>query len=163
MKTPRHKPPIALTTHVTDRNLQQFIGYNMKRTFLIIQEDMARTLEPLGLRMMTFSTLAIIIENPDITQTQLAQALGIERSGVVVLVDELENAELISRNKVEGDRRSYALRPTLIGQKLWRNAQEQVHAHETALFAALPITDRSHLRETLRHFVRLTANGEEER
>ena len=72
----------------------------------------------LGLRQTTFSALATIIENPDITQTQLGHALSIERSGVVLIVDEMENADIITRNKVKTDRRSYALRATLKGSQV---------------------------------------------
>lgn len=152
------KPPLR----VTDKNLQQFIGYSMKRAFLIVQEDMANTLKPLGLRMMTFSSLAIIVENPDISQKYLAGALGIDRSGVVVLVDELEKEGLISREKVEGDRRSYALRASLSGQKLWKKAQSNVLAHERALFTGLSEPERDAMHQNLSRFVRYTAKDSEE-
>ncbi|NVO28625.1 MarR family transcriptional regulator [Donghicola sp. C2-DW-16] len=134
----------------SDRSLRQFIGYSMKQNYLLIREDMIRTIEPLGLRVATFSALAIINENPDITQTQLAQALRIERSGTVVIVDELENADLIGRNRVEGDRRSYALRATLAGQKLWKKAEAAVQAHERALLSALSEEEQTALYDMLR-------------
>ncbi|MET3599805.1 MarR family winged helix-turn-helix transcriptional regulator [Martelella mangrovi] len=124
-------------TGATDDYLGAFIGYNMKRAFLLVQEDMRRVLEPLGLRMMTFSVLSIVVENPDISQTQLSQVLKIERSGMVVLVDELENGDLISRNRVPGDRRTYALRATPKGQRLWEKAKAAVEGHEATLFGGL--------------------------
>ncbi len=157
-KTKIAKPPVS----VSDKNLRQFVGYSMKRAFLLVQEDMANTLKPLGLRMMTFSSLAIIVENPDISQKYLAQALGIDRSGVVVLVDELEKEGLISREKVEGDRRSYALRASLSGQKLWKKAQSKVQAHEQALFAGLSEAERDHMHAGLNRFVAYTAKDSEE-
>lgn len=137
-------------TEITDTNLRQFVGYNMKRAFLTVREDLAMTLEPLGLRMTSFSALAIIQENPDISQSRLAEALHIERSGVVVLVDELESADLISRNRVEGDRRQYALRTTEAGEAKWQEAERGVHAHEDALFQDLTDTERATLRDLLR-------------
>lgn len=140
----------APSSEPPDENLRQFAGYNMKRVYMRVRADLAETLEPLGLRIATFSALAVILETPDITQTQLAQALKVERSGVVVLVDELENAELIARNRAKGDRRSYALRATLKGRRLWAKAEAQVHAHEARLFAALSAEERAALREMLR-------------
>ena len=148
------KSSVKPAVRTTDRNLSQFTGYNMKRAFLLVQEDMAKTLAPLGLRMMTFSALAVIVENPDMTQTQLSQALGIERSGVVTLVDELEQADLISRNKVEGDRRSYALRETVKGRRLWQKAEAQVQAHEKAIFSVLSDAEYATLHDALRRVVR---------
>ncbi|MGR3780059.1 MAG: MarR family winged helix-turn-helix transcriptional regulator [Albimonas sp.] len=141
--------PSAAPSEVTDERLRQFAGYNMKRVYMKVRADMTGTLAPAGLRVATFSALAVILENPDITQTQLAQALKVERSGVVVLVDELENADLIARNRVKGDRRSYALRATLKGRRAWAKAEALVHAHEARLFAALAPEDRERLHALL--------------
>ncbi|MCA0043169.1 MarR family winged helix-turn-helix transcriptional regulator [Celeribacter litoreus] len=133
----------------TDCNLRQFVGYNMKRAFLTVREDLASVLEPIGLRMTSFSALAVIVENPDISQSRLAEALHIERSGVVVLVDELERAEFIERGRVEGDRRQYALRATPIGEAKWAEAEKAVHAHEDGLFADLTDEERASLKSLL--------------
>jgi len=130
-------------------NLRQFAGYEMKLAYLLIHEDMMRILKPTGLRIVTFSALGIVVENPDISQTQLAQALQIERSGVVVIVDELENADLISRNKVEGDRRSYALRATLKGRNLWSRTEKRVHEHEDRILSGLTTSERETLKKLL--------------
>lgn len=54
-----------------DEVLRQFYGYSMKQSYLLIRDDMIQTIEPLGLRVATFSALAIINAHPDITQTQL--------------------------------------------------------------------------------------------
>lgn len=129
--------PADQFNRISDQRLRQFVGYSMKRAFLDIRDDLIVTLAPLGLRIMTFSALSIVVENPDLSQSQLAQSLRIERSGVVVLVDELEKASLILRNPVQGDRRSYALRATLQGRRLLKQAERKVRAHEKALLANL--------------------------
>lgn len=134
---------------ITDSHLRQLVGYNMKRTYLVVAADIAQTLAAFDLRIMTFSALAMIVENPDLTQTELSQALSIERSGVVGLVDELESQELISRNQVKGDRRAYALRATLAGQRFWQKAEAAVKAHEARIFAPLNETERTILRDLL--------------
>jgi len=134
---------------LSETQLRQFIGYEMKMAYLLVQDDMVRILKPTGLRIVTFSALSIVVENPDISQTQLAQALQIERSGVVVIVDELENADLISRNKVEGDRRSYALRATLKGRNLWSRTEKRVHEHEDDILSGLTGAEREMLKALL--------------
>ncbi|WP_236637938.1 MarR family winged helix-turn-helix transcriptional regulator [Mangrovicoccus ximenensis] len=157
MATPTPMPRTAEIP--TDENLRQFAGYNMKRAYILVREDMMRTLEPLGLRTTTFSALAIIVGNPDITQTQLSQAMSIDRSGVVVIVDQLEEAELISRGRVPGDRRSYALRATIQGRKTWKEAEQAVRAHEARLFSALTEEERSVLADLLRRFTDSNREG----
>jgi DNA-binding MarR family transcriptional regulator len=46
--------------------------------------------------MITYSLMAVIVDNPGVRQSQLAQVLAIERSNLVVLLDELERFELIT-------------------------------------------------------------------
>lgn len=134
---------------LSDHNLRKYAGYNLKRVYLLVRADMMKTIEPLGLRTMTFSALSVVAENPNLTQSQLALTLNIERSGVVVLVDELEKADLISRNRVEGDRRSYALHTTPAGDVLLEQAAQRVEAHEDKIFSDLSTQERKVLRGLL--------------
>lgn len=120
-----------------DRLLRQFVGYNMKRAFIPVQEDVSDTLAPLGLRVGTFSALAVVVASPGISQTQLSQILNIKRSGVVLVVDELEGMGAVERMPVESDRRAYALQVTAEGRELWQRAEFAVRAHEAALFSEL--------------------------
>ena len=69
--------------------LQQFVGYNMKRAYMQLRDDLSETLAPFGLRIGTFSALAVVKLKPGISQTHLGRELNIKRSGVFVLVDEL--------------------------------------------------------------------------
>lgn len=133
----------------SDEELRTLVGYILKRVHLLVRDDLMKTLEPLGLRTMTFSALSVIAENPNLTQSQLAQTLRIERSGVVVLVDELEKKDLISRNRVEGDRRSYALHTTPEGEALLHKTIRLVHAHENRMFSDLSMDERDTLRGLL--------------
>jgi DNA-binding MarR family transcriptional regulator len=141
--------PNAMPKIMTDNNLRKLAGYNLKRVYLLVRADMMKTIAPLGLRTMTFSALSVVAENPNLTQSQLAQTLKIERSGVVVLVDELEKSDLISRNRVEGDRRSYALHTTPAGEALLKKAEDRVHAHEDKIFSDLSREERNTLRGLL--------------
>lgn len=134
---------------VSDARLQQFTGYMMKRAFNVIQSDLARVLEPFGLRMLTFSTLMVVIDNPDITQTQLAQALSVERSNIVIVLDMLEEAGLLNRNPVPRNRRAYALRATLSGQRLAEKACKAVAEHEARLLRTLTPAEHATLRMAL--------------
>ena len=121
---------------VTDETLRRFAGYHLKRASNLVQADLKRTLEPFGLRMVTFSALVLIVDNPGLRQSQLAQAMDIERPNLVVIVDELEQRNLIVRDKVPTDRRAYALHVTPSGRVLQKQAVEAVEAHEAKLLAS---------------------------
>ncbi|KAF0836571.1 MarR family winged helix-turn-helix transcriptional regulator [Nocardia caishijiensis] len=61
--------------------------------------------------------LTFIAENADLTQKKVGEALGIDRSEVVRLIDALEGAGLVERARDGKDRRKYRLRITDAGRK----------------------------------------------
>lgn len=130
---------------VTDAALRPFLGFNLRRAWNVIHADLGATLDPLGLRMITFSALVVIGDNPGLSQAQLAAALSVERPNLVAVTDELTRRGLISRERVPSDRRTYALRLTTAGARLLAQATEAVHAHETSLYAGLTGDDRARL------------------
>ena len=134
---------------VNDETLRAHVGYHMKRAFNIVQADLTLTLKPFELRMLTYTALALIVGNPGLSQAQLAQAMGIERPNLVVIVDELERRELIVRDKVPPDRRAYALTATLAGRRLFGKANAAVIAHENRLFADMDDATRATLTDAL--------------
>jgi DNA-binding MarR family transcriptional regulator len=137
-------------------DLLGLIGYNMKRAYMRIYADFTATLDELDLRQRTFSVLSLVVENPDLSQSDVARTLGIERSGTVVIVDELEGRDLIRRDKVPGDRRAYALHATAAGQALYREALQRIENHEDAMLKNLTAVERNTLRDLLTRIHTLT-------
>jgi len=64
----------SLDHPISDATLTDLVGYNIKRASNVIQSDLARTLKPLELRMITFTALVLIVDNPGLRQSQLADA-----------------------------------------------------------------------------------------
>jgi len=137
-------------TKISDETLRRFIGYNMKRAFNVVQADLADTLKRFDLRMVTYSALVLIVDNPGLSQSQLAAAMDIERPNLVVIVDELEQRGLITRERVPTDRRLYALKATITGRRLCEKALAANAANEARLFAGLEENQRAVLHEALR-------------
>ena len=123
----------AEVINVSDATMRAFVGYQIKRTFNVIQDDLAKTLKPFELRMLTYTALVLIVDNPGMRQSQLADAMDIERPNLVVIIDELERRELIVRDRVPTDRRAYALKATLAGRQLYEKSVAAVTAHEERL------------------------------
>lgn len=119
---------------VSDENLRVLTGYNMKRAFNAVQADLLQTLRPFGLRMITYSALVLIVDNPGLRQSHLSVALAVERPNLVVIIDELERRDLIARERLMSDRRAYGLRATLEGRQLYEKAVRAVTEHETKIF-----------------------------
>jgi DNA-binding MarR family transcriptional regulator len=141
-----------------DGTLTGFIGYSLKRALSIVQSDLARVLAVHDLRAVSFSALSIVVAQPGLTQTQLADALQIERSNLVTIIDELAGRNLIVRAPVAHDRRRHALMPTPAGKKLAAAVQASVVDHERRLFAGITAAERSELQRILHKF-RASAEG----
>ena len=122
---------------VSDETLRGFVGYHMKRAFNVVQADLTQTLKPFGLRMLTYTALVLIADNPGLSQTQLAAAMDVERPNLVVILDELEQRELILRERVPTDRRAYALKVTLKGRQLYDKAVAADIAHEQRILSGM--------------------------
>ncbi len=155
----RHAQDNAGDRPVSDATLRDLAGYNIRRASNAVQADLVRTLAPFELRMITYSALVLIVDNPGLRQTQLAEALAIERSNLVVVIDDLERRELIGRNPMPTDRRAYALTATLAGTRLCRKATRAVRAHEARILSLLSEEERQVLASTLRR-IEQAANDE---
>ena len=126
----------------SDSALSGLLGYRLRRAWQAVQADLADTLRPFDLRMITFSALVLVEANPGLNQAQLARLMAVERPNLVMIIDELHRRGLILRNRAPGDRRAYALDVTRAGRDLCQQAMAAVQAHEMRVFAGLSQDDR---------------------
>lgn len=134
---------------ISDASLRRFCGYGLKRAFNTVRADVNATLAPMGLRMLSFSALTVIGDNPGLRQSQLAGVLSIERPNLVNVLDELEQRGLITRDRVPSDRRAYALRLTGTGKSLYDRAAGAVEAHDGRMTKGLNRAERRALTDAL--------------
>ncbi len=127
----------AQTSPEDHADLEDLVGYNLKRAYVIVDADFRRALGEDGLAPRVFSALSLIVHIPDITQSDLARRLGIERSGLVAITDDLEARGFVIRQPVPGDRRVQALAATKAGKAAYLEALQTVRAHEARLLSDL--------------------------
>ena len=140
-------------------DLEELIGYNLKRAYVIVRTDFRKTLGEDGMSARVFSALSLSVRFPNITQSELARIMGIERSGLVAIVDELEAKAYLRRVQVPTDRRVQALVPTEAGRKAYRAAIAAVRAHEDTLFGDMTDVEKQTLLSLLK---KIRAREEEE-
>ena len=130
-------------TRASDAALQSLLGYRLRRAWIGIRSDLAATLNPFDLRMLTYTALVLIDANPGLSQAQLAALMDVERPNLVAIIDELSKRGLVLRRRDAQDRRAYALALTDQGQSLCRKATDAVRRHEEHLFGTLTTVERS--------------------
>lgn len=129
--------------------LDELVGYAVRRAQLSIYEDFAATMEAEEITPQRFSSLVIVENNPGISQTRLAEVMGIARSGVVAIIDSFEEKGLIER-QASDDRRSYSLLLTKAGARQLKRYKQAVKEHDERISAALSPAEKNQLRALLR-------------
>jgi len=89
--------------------------------------------------------LVLIDRNEGLSQSELGEALGIDRSTMVAVIDRLERRKLVVRAPSPVDRRSYALQLSRDGVALLADITPVVQAHEEAVAQALTSAEQGTL------------------
>jgi DNA-binding MarR family transcriptional regulator len=103
-----------------------YLGPRVRILWNLLSSKMTAALEPFGLKTGAFSTMALIAANPGCSQNQLARALGMDKSAVVAIIDELESRGLANRVRGTHDRRRHSLSLTPEGEALMQRMYDPV-------------------------------------
>jgi DNA-binding MarR family transcriptional regulator len=85
--------------------------------------EMTRAMEGLGVSPRGFSVLTTALSG-EFTQTELARMVGLDKTTMVVTLDELEAAGLAERRPSPSDRRARVVAVTAAGERKVREAEE---------------------------------------
>lgn len=134
--------------------LDDHLGYFVRRVQVWVFQDFIRTLAPLKVRPAQYSVLAVIEANPGLSQSDVADFLGIERARLARMLDRLEKRGLAERRSSPRDRRSHALFLTREGQQMLKRIKALAVRHEAQLSAKLGPEKRRLMIDLLRDFGR---------
>jgi DNA-binding MarR family transcriptional regulator len=144
----RKRPELSLGV------LDGHLGYFLRRIQVWVFQDFLKTLSKLDVRPAQYSVLAVIEANPGLSQSDLADFLGIERARLVRMLDRLEKRGFAKRKASPRDRRSHALFLTSEGQKALKRIKTVAQQHEANLAEKLGTENRKAMVEMLRGFGR---------
>jgi DNA-binding MarR family transcriptional regulator len=130
--------------------LPSLLGYNLRRAQVAVFQNFTEVVGAAELTPGQFGVLVVIDTNPGLSQTQLGNALGIDRSTVVAVIDRLESRGLVARQPAPNDRRSHALHLSDSGKTTLRRLTERVRAHERQIARQLSAEEQARLIELLR-------------
>jgi len=94
-----------------------------------------------GLKVRSYSVLALAAVDTRPTQRELSTFLRLDPSQIVALIDQLEARELVRREVNPGDRRANVVVATEAGRELYEKARDATQIAERSAFAVLTPND----------------------
>ncbi len=134
-------PPAALANR---------LGYLLKHAQLRLAELGALALAPFGINGRECAVLIVIDDAPPLSQLELARQMGIDRTTMVALIDELEAKALVERHPDPRDRRKNVVALTDSGRATLREARSAHDHAEERFLDGLSEQDSAHLKRILR-------------
>ena len=130
--------------------LSRRLGFLLAQLGTHAHRRFAERLARLDLHPRHFGMLSHLGASEGQSQQALSVALGIHRSAVVALVDDLEHRGLAERRRDPVDRRAYTLYLTPAGRDLLTDLERVADERDVELLSALDASERSQLISLLR-------------
>lgn len=119
-----------------------------------------QALEPLGLTVKHFGVMTFLRhetepdhERGSLSQQAIGERLRIDRTTMVSLIDDLERAGYVKRERNPDDRRAYVITLTAAGRRAQARAEEAVDAHALHFFGRLSEAERQELHRLLARLI----------
>jgi len=123
-----------------------FLLYRNAITATALADEMLRDL---GLTARAVGILTMVVEREPMTQRALGASIGVDRSTMVILLDELEGKGYVRRVRHPDDRRAFLIEPTSAGVSAQRQALKLLDACEERYLAVLSRAEQNQLRKLL--------------
>ncbi|KAA5803873.1 MarR family transcriptional regulator [Alkalicaulis satelles] len=136
-------------------------GHLLHRAQQFASDQFSEATGGVELTQRQFAVLCAVHDAEGLTQTQLVQATGIDRSTLAELVSRMAAKGLLLREKAPGDARANAVRLTDEGRALYRTAIDGARAADEAILSALPKNKRASFAEALARISRAIDLGAE--
>jgi DNA-binding MarR family transcriptional regulator len=125
-------------------------GYLLKHAQLRLADLTAAALAPFGITGRECAVLIAIDDRAPLSQQEVAHRLGVDRTTMVILIDELEGKGLVQRRRDPDDRRKNVVALTETGRTTLRGASQAAEEAERRFLAPLSGDQIGGLREALR-------------
>lgn len=138
----RLSEPRPSLSRLAQGELSGLIGYRLRRAQQELFRDFAASIPDLSPGRA--GLLMLIEANPGVTQSRLAQAMALDRSTMVGVLDALEARGWLERRK-GADRRTNGLWLTRSGRALLARVKRRIANHEARVTARLSSAERARL------------------
>jgi MarR family transcriptional regulator for hemolysin len=147
-----HSAQVAPPTGVETEPLRADLCWLLSRASYILTTELTAAFEGIGLSPRAHCVLATAMTGEH-TQTEIAQAVGLDKTTMVVTLDELEAAGLAERRPSAADRRARIVAVTKAGERKVRAAEDIADRIRADVLGTLPERDREVFLDSLTRLV----------
>lgn len=147
---PPGSPPSGSAPPASAPKRADRLGYLVKHAQLRLAGLTAAALAPFGISGRQLSVLLAIAEEPPASQLDVANRMGVDRTTMVSLIDELEGKGLVERRPDPADRRRNVIALTSLGRETTERAAAVYDQVERSFLAPLSAGDAATVRRALR-------------
>jgi DNA-binding MarR family transcriptional regulator len=140
----------ALAESLNFGPLAHWVGFNLRMAQEAAFQAFSRRSLEIGESPGRFATLTLIARNPGISQTELSQANGRDKSSLTPVVEDLVRRGLIERKRMDSDRRTYRLNLTPAGKKVLTTMTRCARRHERNLDQLIGVRGRKRFLQILK-------------
>jgi DNA-binding MarR family transcriptional regulator len=148
MTTQTPEIPVKPASRVAEELLKSS-GFLLARLGLNFKSRALERLEEAGFDPYDYSVLAILDEGARQAQATIAEALALDPSRLVALLDSLEDRGLVERQRDPEDRRRHVVNITGDGKRELSRLRTMVKELENEFFAPLDAETKARLHEAL--------------
>jgi DNA-binding MarR family transcriptional regulator len=157
---PRPQTPARELPPLDQGGLTGLIGYHLRMAQISVFRDFAETTRAYDVSPGWVGLLTLIRQNPGLTQSRLAQAIGIDRSTLVNSLDRLQARRLVLRRASRTDRRANLLELTPAGESLLAEVTPLIAAHEARIERCLGAGNAEGFLQMLMRLEQMAALGD---
>jgi MarR family transcriptional regulator, transcriptional regulator for hemolysin len=133
--------------------LAENLNWLLAQAHFALASEINRSFEPLGISGRSYHVLATAVTG-EYTQKELADLIGLDKTTMVVTVDELEAAGLAERRPSKTDRRARVISVTRAGKRKVEQGRALIDQVQQEVLGALSPSDRKVFLEALGDLVR---------
>ena len=139
--------------------LEGLLGYVLRRAQVAVSRSFVEIFADLDVRQTQLGVLSVVESAPGLKPSRVGTLLGIKRTNMAPLLDDLERRGLVRREPAPDDRRSQALFLTEAGAALLAELHRRELDHEARIAATLSAGERETLLALLKRVERASLEG----
>ena len=125
------------------------LGYRLRLAQILAYRNFEERITDHGATPRYLGLLGIVAANPGQPQNRLAEAVGLQKSSLVTILDRLEKDGILERRPVPEDRRAKGVWLTDHGEEVVAELSREALDHEDSLTRGISPEDRERLLDML--------------